>query len=288
MRIIFSRKGFDSQYGGVPSPIFPDSSFASVPIPSRYGRPLGDVGGFDDRISDVMSHLTRGAVNEFTSVHVDPDLALRTLARHSAWQPAFGQVGAAQSHLAKQGVGSGDIFLFFGWFRPVERQGGSWRYVRGAPSIHSLFGWLQVDEVLTVDSQAIDSGRIPRWLDDHPHIRHAAEFANQSNNIYLASKSIRLHGRDLRVAGGGVFPRWSPELQLTAEGSNRSVWKLPCWMNPIAGRPALTYHSSAARWQPTGEAVLLKTVAKGQEFVLHTEFYPEALAWLKSLLKQNT
>ena len=37
MKIILSRKGFDSSYGGYPSPILPDGSLVSLPIPSmRY------------------------------------------------------------------------------------------------------------------------------------------------------------------------------------------------------------------------------------------------------------
>lgn len=34
MKIILSRKGFDSSYGGYPSPILPDGSLLSIPIPS--------------------------------------------------------------------------------------------------------------------------------------------------------------------------------------------------------------------------------------------------------------
>jgi len=35
MKIIFSRKGFDSSTGGVPSPIFPDGKILSLPIPDK-------------------------------------------------------------------------------------------------------------------------------------------------------------------------------------------------------------------------------------------------------------
>ena len=35
MKIILSRKGFDSQYGGHPSPILPDGTLLSIPIPSK-------------------------------------------------------------------------------------------------------------------------------------------------------------------------------------------------------------------------------------------------------------
>ena len=35
MKIILSRKGFDSGYGGMPSPILPDGTMLSMPIPSN-------------------------------------------------------------------------------------------------------------------------------------------------------------------------------------------------------------------------------------------------------------
>ena len=38
MRLIFSRKGFDSQYGEVPSPILPNGQMISLPIPSSTVR----------------------------------------------------------------------------------------------------------------------------------------------------------------------------------------------------------------------------------------------------------
>ena len=54
MRLILSRKGFDSSSGGCPSPIFPDGSMIALPIPDkgslvRYrdltwrGRNIGEV-----------------------------------------------------------------------------------------------------------------------------------------------------------------------------------------------------------------------------------------------------
>jgi len=35
MKFILSRKGFDSKSGGYPSPIFPDGSLISLPIPAH-------------------------------------------------------------------------------------------------------------------------------------------------------------------------------------------------------------------------------------------------------------
>lgn len=43
MKVIFSRKGFDSGYGGMPSPVLPDGTMLSMPIPSK-----GDLVHYDD------------------------------------------------------------------------------------------------------------------------------------------------------------------------------------------------------------------------------------------------
>jgi len=38
VKIILSRKGFDSTSGGVPSPIFPDGRMLSLPIPDKQSH----------------------------------------------------------------------------------------------------------------------------------------------------------------------------------------------------------------------------------------------------------
>jgi len=38
MKIILSRKGFDSTYGGFPSPIFEDGRMISLPIPISHEK----------------------------------------------------------------------------------------------------------------------------------------------------------------------------------------------------------------------------------------------------------
>ena len=79
----------------------------------------------------------------------------------------LGQAGAAQSHLNNQGVGIGDVFLFFGLYRRVEQIAQGWRFVRGAPELHVLWGWLQVDEKnLVADIGSNDLA----WARHHPHL----------------------------------------------------------------------------------------------------------------------
>lgn len=285
MRIILSRKGFDSQYGGVPSPVLPDGRICSLPIPSTFGRASADLRFDGHSIGQMAFDLTGGRIGPKTFVHLDPDLCRATVRRRPGWRPAFGQVSAAQSHLSNQGVGSGDLFLFFGWFRHVRYAAGRWRYLPGAMSFHGLFGWLQVGTVMDLDRA--DKGRLPAWLSDHPHVEHASALGHQRNTLYVAAHELSFGGVKTQVPGAGVFGRWRSDLQLTAPGRSRSVWRVPVWMEPKAGRPALSYHANPERWIRHGNEMHLSTVAKGQEFVLDAEHYPEAIPWAREVIEQH-
>jgi hypothetical protein len=284
LKIIFSRKGFDSGYGGVPSPILPDGSLVSFPIPSRFGRPLSDLRLGNAPMGELVGELTRGKIAPTSSVHLDPDLVAGTVARQPGWCAAFGQTGSAQGHLRNQGVGPGDLFLFFGWYQRVERRDGKLQYA--GPQIHSLFGWLQIGELLPVSDSAAILKQRP-WLADHPHLQHATSIGS-NNTVYLAAPQLRIGSADTGVAGAGIFSQWFPLLQLTAPTQNRSVWQLPGWMLPADGRPALSYHPTAAAWERLpGGVVKLRTAAKGQEFVLDTPDLTSAQEWLSRLFGQE-
>lgn len=289
MRIIFSRKGFDSQYGRVASPILPDGTMYSLPIPVT-GDPhrLGDLrpGGWD--LAAIVADLTGGRVVASTHIHLDPDLDVSAIARPRGWRPAFGQTAAAQAHLENQGIGPGDLFLFFGWFREVEQIGGVWRYKRSAPNLHTLFGWLQVDERVTVGHDAGPAVKHHPWLAGHPHIAGAESYSSSNNSIYIGRETLTLSGKDLKLPGAGVMSRFRKDLQLTAAGRTRSWWRLPSWFHPQAGRPTLSYHVDPKRWSLEADATVLRIVDKGQEFVLDTSHYPEANAWVANLLKAET
>ncbi len=288
MRLILSRKGFDSQYGGVPSPIFPDGTMLSLPIPSAHDtQGLGEIRHDGVDVGTVAAHLTGNRINQETRVHLDPDICGPALERSPSWRPAFGQIAAAQSHLANQRVGRGDLFLFFGWFRKVERYGPRWRYVPGSPDFHAIFGWLQVEEILSVGNQTEDILDAYPWLHTHPHIVRATQYESPNNTIYLGSETLVLGGERTCIAGGGCFGKFSPLLRLTAEGRTRSVWCLPAWFSPEGKPSSLTYHGTPSRWSRQGGSVVLQTVAKGQEFVLDCAHYPESMEWLAALFAQS-
>lgn len=288
MHTIFSRKGFDSQYGGVPSPILEGGRIAPLPIPSKHGRRLTGLRRGDIPLDRLVSDLSGGRHRPSDTFHVDPDLDADACTRRPGWRPAFGQIGTAQAHLDRQGVGVGDIFLFFGWYRQATRVRGRWTYAPAAPDIHSLFGWLQVGDVITVSADGKAEASMFPWLAAHPHVEHAPAFRGRRNTIFLAAERLHLSDRILDVPGAGIFDRWSPKLQLTSHGESRSNWRLPLWMEPGAPKgSALSYHQRSDRWRIEGADALLRSVAKGQEFVLKTGHTEEAAAWLQSLIEEH-
>ncbi len=284
MRVVFSRKGFDSSSGGVASPILPDGRMISLPIPSSSDSyHIGDINVDGVDIGQLVSDLTGGRYGEQTKVHLDPDLREDALNRQEGWRPAFGQVGAAQGHLRNQNVGVGDLFLYFGWFRHVEFSNGSWRYADGSMDIHAFFGWLQIGEILAVSGNETSIIEKYDWLNYHPHVSLADRFSSENNTIYLSSNTLSVNEHVTSHPGAGVFKKFTPKLQLTSTGMSRSYWRLPSWFMPIDGHPALSMHSSLKRWQKHDDEIVLRTVGRGQEFVLDCEAYPDSENWLMGL-----
>ena len=192
---------------------------------------------------------------------------------------AFGQAGAAESHLQNQSVKEGDVFVFYGWFRQIEQAAGIYRYVKDAPDLHLIFGWLQIERRISVDNRQ----EIPSWALDHPHCKRTKY--SKIDSIYISSDKMELRGAVNNKPGAGVFQRFDPALCLTAPGMLRSTWRLPRWFYPGEEKPALSYHKSFSRWQLGEDCVLLNSVGRGQEFVLDCQEYPEALNWLCSILR---
>lgn len=224
-RIVLSRKGFDSSYGGMPSPILPDGRMVALPIPAAHDAwTMNDIRADDVQLDVLLHDLSQGRHSLSTRIHLDPDLDRAPERRMEGWRPSLGQTGAAQSHLERCGVGSGDVFLFFGWFRHAERRDGRWQYVRTAPNLHVLFGWLEVDEVLRVVQQRAKCLQAHPWVADHPHVHNPAHYTDGRNTLYIAPAASRLLPGTM---GGGLFPRFHPELQLTANGQSRSMWRVP-------------------------------------------------------------
>ncbi len=164
MRIVFSRKGFDSGSGGFPSPII-DGRPISLPIPTqrRSVTTYGDLG-----LGDIVEHVTRGRLARMSLCHHDP--------MFEAARCALGQTGAAQAHLERNGVTAGDMFLFFGLFADEE----------GRDRHHRIFGYLEVESVNALGAEPSASDQrfsdIPKLLDIIGGVRRGspvAQFASK-------------------------------------------------------------------------------------------------------------
>lgn len=281
MKIIFSRKGFDSASGGVPSPIFPDGNMLSLPIPDRQS-PIcyDDIKWNEYQLGSIVSQLTKGRIPGAYRAHLDPDLRPESIPRHDDWKPMLGQTGAAQGHLRKYSVDKDDVFLFFGLFREVVQKDGKIAWDRTSLPRHMLWGWLQVGEVIQVD--ACDKTKY-KWAEYHPHFHRTPE---KSNTLYIAQKNMTLRGfTAIHHAGAGVFRKYSKAIQLTTPDSSRvTLWELPGWMLPRDSRPPLSYHGNSTKWSRNGSITRLEAVSRGQEFILDCTYYPEAADWLYKLI----
>lgn len=237
MRIIFSRKGFDSAAGGGPSPIV-DERPLSLPIPAGAASrtSYGALG-----LGEHAALASRGRLGSDDLCHHDPMFL-------PGGTCLFGQCGAAQTHLERQGVGVGDVFVFFGLFR--DRAGGE--------PHHRIFGYLEVEEMVPLaDGAPDDLVEI-----GHPH---ALAMHHKNDVIYRGP--------------GKVAARASDALRLTVPGGPVSLWERPAWLH----RGGLSYHDKRERWL-SGRR--LKSVARGQEFVADIGRRQAPREWLAQILAE--
>ena len=167
MRIIFSRKGFDSAAGGGPSPIV-DGRPVSLPIPAGVASrtTYGDLG-----LGEHAHAASRGRFGAQEKCHHDPMFV-------ADGRCLFGQVGAAQTHLENRGVGVGDVFLFFGLFRE-----------KGGDPHHRIFGYLEVKETIPL------AGGAPDWLVECGH-PHALAMHGSNDMIYAGPGRVASRASD--------------------------------------------------------------------------------------------
>lgn len=269
MKIILSRKGFDSSYGGCASPILEDGTLISMPIPESSSLKFSDIKYNNLTYAEIWKQLNPKAYKEDACCHLDPDIrsGLR-INEVSDWVPAFGQIGAAQSHLENNGVTKGDIFLFFGWFKHTEVKGGVLKYRKGARDLQVIYGYLQIGDILK--NNAIEK------LYWHPHSNRSGE---KNNTIYLPTDKLIINGRDTELSGCGLL-NYSEDLVLTQNGCSRSKWKLLPWMS----KTTITYHTGRSLGVDL-ENDCFQSAPKGQEFVVYEN--DEAIEWAKNLITEN-
>jgi hypothetical protein len=267
MKIILSRKGFDSQYGRQPSPILPDGTLLSMPIPSKneiykYTELCHNGKSFYQIIKDLKPN---SPIQFKYTCHLDPDLRFSVLERSENWKPIFGQVEAAQGHLKKQEISIGDIFLFFGWFRQTEFINGKYFYKSGSPDLHIIYSYFQIGEVFCHGQS------FPDYSKHHPHTREKFQTI-KSNCIYIARDKLTLNEN----YPGANNMKFRHDLILTKKGMSRSKWELPDFFKDLV----ISYHTKDSFKQN-----YFQSASKGQEFVI--EANDDLIDWVMELITMN-
>lgn len=217
MKVILSRKGFDSSNGKIASPIFEDGTMCSFPIPSEEKDKYSDLQQNGIPYSKILSDLN---YDDIPTCHLDPDLDQgRRKKPVPNWVPAFGQTGSSATYLDNCGVSKGDLFLFFGTFHHVEEHNGHFRYTRNSGDfykdnpLHVIWGYLQVGDVI----EDFNEMKKLKW---HPHSAKWRSDDDQ-NVIYVASDRLSF---DKSKPGAGLLT-FDPKRVLTLENCSRATWK---------------------------------------------------------------
>ena len=272
MKVILSRKGFDSTAGGYASPILPDGTMLSLPIPGDGNLLYSDICYNSVSYNSIIADISNNRFNK-DYCHLDPDIRpdLRK-EKPEKWEPAFGQCGASQTILDKAKVQEGDLFLFFGWFRKVKKSENGYRYMRKSDSddffdsadIQAVYGYLQIGKII----KDKDEIRKFSW---HPHSADSYNTENFNNAIYIPTDKLSF-APDL--PGYGTF-RYDKKFVLTAENQTRSNWTY---------RDFLTKICNSSRKNCAKDKVNhIQYRGIWQELVL--EENPELEEWVKSLFE---
>ena len=238
-------------------------------------------------MGQVVEDLTRGRITRNTEVHLDPDLRADITARDQ-FQAAFGQCGPSQSHLENLGIGQdddcpppGDLFLFFGLYRPVHDSASPWRY-KSLPALHVIFGWLQVQRVIK-----LAVSKAPASLQRHPHEKMSNIVQNElgrmrrnNNTLYLAASKLSFIPE---LDGFGAFGPFSPDnfhdlRRLSKpQQTHASLWRLPSFFETLSNMGEKQPSANGSWWCP-------RRRGPGQEFALDTTGREaEVERWLREL-----
>ena len=266
MKIILSRKGFDAANGGAASPVMPDGTMLSLPIPGgRHCEKYNELFYKGQSYSEIWSSLKPSVNSRKRNCHLDPDLrpAVRRILP-KGWVPAFGQCEAAETHLNNQNVTTGDLFMFFGWFRETEYRNGQLKYKRGSNDAHMLFGYLQIGKIAR-------GNQLKKYY-WHPH----SEYGEGNNTIYVATRHLVIDGEDTGLPGAGTF-KYSKDIVLTMPGQSRSRWSLPDFFKDVD----ISCHTEDC-FKPEG---YFQSVPIGQEFVVSDD--KRVTRWAKNIIINN-
>lgn len=270
MKIILSRKGFDSASGGCPSFIIGDK-LISLPIPDEHTN-LGynnvQICGYNlGKIFEKSKIKPKLNGTEIMTCHLDPDIE----------SGLFGQCSAAAQHLINNNVKVGDLLLFFGWFREFDIKTHKF-CTQDKMGKHCIYAYFKIGRILDLNNSQDMEEEALQLTKTHPHIAYKSTEYEKTNLLFVADTKL-LEDSDIRGCGRLKF---SESTTLTKANENKSIWQLPeCFMNVN-----VTYHTNKKRWVELNEEFCqLKSVYRGQEFVISENKNVEQ--WAIELITNN-
>lgn len=269
MKIILSRKGFDSASGGYPSFIIGDK-LISLPIPDEHtnleynnvqicGYNLGEI--FEK--SKIEPKLNGKKV---ITCHLDPDIDIGL----------FGQCSTAAQHLLNNNVKVGDLLLFFGWFREFDIK--TYKFsTQDNNGKHCIYAYFKIGKILDLNNMS-DRAEALQLTKTHPHITYQSNEYKKINLLFVADTKLI---KDSSIKGCGRL-KFSESTTLTKTNENKSIWQLPKFFLDVN----MTYHTNKNRWVKVDENFCqLKSVCRGQEFVISES--KDVEQWAIELIKEN-
>lgn len=266
MRIVLSRKGFDSAAGGGPSPVLEDGTLLSLPIPEKANQghapknlETANWHKYDDLNlpPKIKEYCKKQSKSEYC--HLDPDIRPELWCHCEKWQPTFGQCDAAAGHLIDQlklkkeadkkiVITEPVLFLFFGLFRKYN---GKQFYDK---PVHAIWGYMVCDKVIINDQK-----EMPPY---HPHAKLKKGKKNFNNLLFIPKEGCF-----------GTF-KYCKRLVLTdsdLQQPAKTRWKinaLPWFKYLKDGTVTMSYHPNKAKCFPEDDAYFQACQGYGQEFVV--------------------
>ena len=304
MKVILSKKGLDSTYGGyaidldrmldkthnkmlyIPMPMLDnkdDKGRKYKDIQSNYCNGSTFLELYKKFANDKAKIKVRGKTYDIDDKNIfcHPDPYILELYKnetlsgfdknkefniHSINQgvSSFGQAGKAAPHLNGQSVGEGDLFLFYS------------SYKRNNKYIHAIWGYLEVGKVIECSELSDDDKNF--WLNQLGDQPHKSVIATPCDDVIYVAKRGNLSFNP-KFPSNGLFT-FSEKLILTDENENsRTFWRVPDLSGVTPSwNGGKSFSTSATK---KGK---LRVSCCGQEFVMNDK---RAEKWVKSLFNDK-
>lgn len=267
MRIILSRKGFDSTFGKMTNLIVNNKELVMIPIPEQCSskklykyEDLKNLSHDEQLEKFIKEEILKRVDNEYC--HADPDLV--NFHNEPNFKGVLGQVDTAQRHLKKNNVGKGDIFIFFGLFANASIVGNKLE-IDFKSKKHIIYGYLQVGEFYDKSKFHEITKKEYSGIRENPHLKDDFYKENETNTIYVASEKLTIGDQVTDYKGYGIF-NYNESLNLTIENEDINPnHLLTCWNLPSMFKGCeITYHNKEKSQKPN----CFMSAKRGQEFIV--------------------